>query len=103
MKLRLYWLGPATEPGVWGIDSGIGTPIWRIHSWEMTGLVRPEHLPANTPPDHPRPRGWINIYDENGITIHAPEETRSITRAGLHLERVDPIKLAYTRYARPAF
>jgi hypothetical protein len=98
---RLYWLGPATEPGIWGIDTGIGTPIWRVHSWELSGLVRPDHLPANAPASHPRPRGWINVREDHGFKVEAPEG--SFVRAGLHLERHDPIWIGYSRYARAAY
>ena len=70
---RIFWLGPATEPGVWAIDSGPGTPVWRVHTWEACGLVRGDQLSVNAPANAPRPRGWIVVHPENAIRLEAPQ------------------------------
>lgn len=99
---RLYWLGPATEPGTWGIDTGIGTPIWRVFGgWELTGLVTSQEIPPSSPADTPRPRGWINVYPENGIRFKAPQG--EFNRQGIHTDAGDPILQGYWKYAVKPF
>jgi hypothetical protein len=102
MKLRLYWLGPATEPGTWGLDTGVGTPIWRVFGgWELIGLVTSEEIPPNAPADTPRPRGWINVYPENGFRFKAPQG--DYQRLGICEDERDPILQGYFRYAIKPF
>lgn len=102
MVFRLYWLGPATEPGTWALDSGIGTPIWRIFGgWELEGLVSSKELPAGTPADHPRPRGWIEVYEENGMRFSAPQG--EFKRSGIRQDSDDPIVQGYRKHGQPAY
>lgn len=104
MIFRLYWLGPASEPGIWGLDTGIKTPIWRIHTWELRGIVRPDVLPLNAPPETPRPRGWITINIDHGVRIAAPEgEFERAPGPRDRLPAYDPIATAYRKYAVPTF
>jgi hypothetical protein len=102
MMFRLYWLGPATEPGTWGLDTGIGTPIWRINGgWELEGLVSSKEIDPSAPADHPRPRGWIEVWEENGICFSAPQGT--FKRSGIRQDSDDPIVQGYLKHGRPAF
>lgn len=51
---RFYWLGKASELGVWALDRGVGTPIWRVNDVVFAN--------AASATDHDavcRPHGWM--------------------------------------------
>jgi hypothetical protein len=65
---RLYWLGAATEPGKWAIDTGPGSRVWRVHDFRSKDC-------ESTAPENPgpgKPSGWI-VCQSDTLTVRSPE------------------------------
>jgi hypothetical protein len=68
---RLYWLGAATEPGKWAIDTGPGSRVWRVHDFRSRDAESAEHA---EPVAGNKPSGWIIITPDT-CTVRSPEGT----------------------------
>lgn len=66
--IRLYWLGVATEPGLWAIDTGPGTTRLRVHAIVATGTAMVDPRAGTI-----KPRAYLGLIDVASVTVRAHE------------------------------